>query len=596
MQGNIKLDGHEYRVLSYRTRDVTDFSPKASTPGGAVSFSELGLYQIQSQTDWRHGFGDTWYTDEAMYMHTNGNLDTRHPGIVMMFTKSTASDTDDNVKEGFVNWNNALYAYGTAGLRKYSGGSWSSIYSAAAVNGVLPSGDYLFFLPDENRIQKLDTSDVVTDTGNDSNSVDYKWINMHSGYVYAGKDGTNRVHRDSDSTLAELEGTTIDTNVIYIGTEGSAPTLGAVVYAGYLYFFKRDGLWVLGDDLIAKKSLDFTSEESSDNFRSWIVYNGYLYFPIRDVVYQWNGARLTDVTPPRLTDSFPYTTYGRFDNFISANRFLYCTARTNETIWSEDLLCYDGVSWSKLCRLTENGSDTVTAIGYDTVNARMWYHVNATADVTYYIPFQSGSEYPYADFPTTGSHSLYLARWSAGYRRVQKSMSSIIVEASNLTSTRKLSIYYSLDGADFVKWDDITKDGITELTYPGGSTTKEFYYIILRIDFETGTAAQSPILESISLRFIMRPEEIYGWNMSIPIAKDLEVGHHIDGRMPKETYDDIKEARNSKSPIEFIDIYGESYLVYITSITLDKYEMDENAGGSSTVSEQIATLNLVEAK
>jgi hypothetical protein len=594
-QGDIKLDGNWYNIISYRDKDLSDFSPRSSTPSSASIYSNLQLYQNQSQTDWQHGFGDNWFTDEMKYMRTEGNIDTRHDGIVMMFTKATRSDTLNSAKRGFCNWGGAWWAWGDFGLRKYSGGTWLSLYSANAVNHALPMGEYLFFCPDGERIKKIDLYNVVTDTGNDSNSTDYKWLFPANGYIYAGKDETPNVHRDDSSDLSDLEGTTSDTNIIYIGASGSCATKGGVGYAGNLYVLKRDGMWVLGEDLIARRVLNFSNEESDDNFRSWSVFNGYLIFPIRDTIYQWNGARLSDVTPPRLSDDFPYTTYGRFDNFVAAGRYLFCTARTNESTYKEDLLCWDGTAWSKLLCLVSNGLDTISALGFDATNNYLWYHLNSTTrDYTYYIPFQQNSNFPYASFPTNGVHELILARWDMGYRIIKKSTPSILIEASNVSESSKLSVYTSIDGGDFVHWGDITTSGITKLESPNGLPTIEYNYIIVKIRFSTTDSSTSPVLEGIHLRFLMRPDTMYGWNITIPIAKNMDIGTTTENRMPKKIVEDLKVARNSYSPVGFTDIYGEDYLVYITSITTEKVEWDRDEGGNSPVVEEVAVLNLVE--
>ena len=596
--GDVKINGKPYRidVRSYRDRDIVDFSPRAGTPGGSVIHSELSMYQPLMQTDWRHGFGFHWYSDAQGYMSTSGNLDTRHDGIVMMSTTSTSSDTNNNAKEGFVTWNSLVWAWGAAGLHRLSGTTWTIPYTTAAVNFAFASGDYLFYCPDGARLRKVSKADSHTDAGNDSDSKDYKWIIMHAGFLYAGVDGTNRVHRDSTSDMSDLEGTTADPDVIYVGSvNDSFPTLGAVVFSGNLYISRGDGLWHLGEDLIARRILDFTNEASADNFRGMVVHNGYLVFPVRDKVYQWNGARISDVTPPRITDTFPYTTYGRFDNFVTMGRFLYCTARTNETTYHEDLLCFDGVGWHKLMRLATS-TDSISSMGYDSIGNRLFYHLNASADVTYYIPFQSQSEFPYATFPTTGTHSLISSRLDMGFRRVDKSMPSLLVEASNVSTTQYLKIYYSLDGEDWVAWGDenITVDGITELKLPSGLQTVEFKYIKLRVDFVTALATSSPILEGLTLRFLMRPDTWYGWSFTIPIAKGMDMGETVQNRDVLDVLNDLKEARSSKSPVEFIDLFGERHLVYLSSNVGQATEYDRDEGGRYPNVEYMRMVNLVE--
>jgi len=595
--GDIKLNGKDYLIIkdpgSYRVSDVTDFAPRGTSVGGSAVHAQLKLYQPYLQTDWRHGFGFQWYEDAMGYMRTEGNIDTRHSGIAMMFTKATSSDTDNNAKEGFCAWNSKLWAWGAGGLRSYASNTWSNVYNSGAVNFAFPAGDYLYYCPDGARIRKISTADADTTAGNDDNSTDYSWMAMYGGYLYAGKDGTNMIHRDSTGDLSDLEGTSADTNVIYVGAQGSFETLGASVYGGYLYTFTRTGLWQIGEDLIARRILDFSSEASDDNFRSVAVHNGYLLFPIRDKLYQWNGARLSDVTPPRISDSFPYTTYGRFDNFVSMGRFMYCTARTNETTYAEDLLCWDGVAWTKLMELVSNGTDTISAMGCDPINNRLWYHLNATADATYYIPFQSKSEFPYADFPTTGTHELILSRWDMGYRWVDKSTPEIIIESSNCSSSSYLTVSYALDGGSYIEWGNVYSNGITKIDIPDPDGSAEFKYLTLKIKFTTTSGTNSPILEGVTLRYIMRPDDIDGWMINIPVERGLEMANGTDNRTMAELVSDLKAARSSKIPVEFVDIDGTAYEVFVTALTRQLMNLAQDEQGEAHY-ELVATLNLVE--
>lgn len=565
--GDIELDGKSYRVdlATYNAKDIIDFAPRATVPGNSSVMSDLSLYQPLDQTDWKHGMGFHWYSDASGYMRTIGNVDTRHDGLAMMFTNATSSETNNNVKSGFVTFNGSVYSYGVAGLRKYSAGTWSSIYSTNSVNFALNAGDYLFFCPDGARIQKLSTADAVTDAGVDANATDYKWLVIHNGFIYAGKDGTNRVHYDSNADLSQLEGTTADPDTIYCGI-GNMGTLGAVSYAGNLYVSRADGLWMIGEDKIARRVLDFTDSLSTNNFRSLSVVNGYLCFPIRDRIVQWNTARTSNITPTRITDEFPYVTYGTFKCFVSTDSFLFCVGRTNETTYTESLLAWDGVGWHKLCDLVTNGTDSVTAMDYDATNNYLWYHVQATTDATYYIPFQNNSSFPYGDFPTTGQHSLISSRLDMGFRRIKKSITSLWVEGRNLSTTTYLKVYYSLDGADWVLWDTVTVDGIKELEFPGGNPTVECNYLMLRVDFVTGTAAQTPILEGLTVRFIMRPDTRMGYSFNIVAATAFEGDGTEDDRTSDRILHDLREVRNSKKPVLFTGLLKENIRGYLTSI------------------------------
>lgn len=595
-RGDIKLNGKEYRIdiPSYKFRDITDFSPRATTSGGSIIHSELDLYQPYLMTSWVHGFGFAWHTDAMGYLRTEGNIDTRQPGIVGLFTKEQESDTDDDVKEGFTTFNNAAWSWGPGGLRKYSGGSWADSGSYGTVNFAFAVGSYLFVCVDGARIQKVTTGDVHSDAGLNANSTDYHWLIIHSGYIYAGKDGTPYVHYDSNDDLSQLEGDSNDTGRITVGA-GALATIGAITYMSNLYISRPDGLWQLGEDLIARKALNFEDETSADNFRSMAVHNDYLVFPIRDTIFQWNGARLSDITPPPITDVFPYTTYGRFDNFVVEGPWLFLTARTNETAYTESILCFDGKGWHRLVDVVTAGTDTITAMGLDVVNNYLWYHLDSSPDQTYYIPLQSESQLAATPYPFDGLHALITSRLDAGFRRVTKSMISLLVGGSNLSGTQFLKVFYQLDDAtSWTQWDNVTKDGTTELVAPGGLRSQEFKYIKLKIEFHTGDGAQTPVLEELTLRFIMRPDTIYGYAFTLPIADKMVYGQHESMDTGRQMLDDLEAARDSKSPVEFIDLWERVHKVYVTSVNGRVVEKKEKESEDSPSLEAVIDINLVE--
>src|SRR3972149_2039846 len=100
--GDIVLNGNEYQIDmgSYRVRDIVDFAPRASEPGGSIIHSELGLLQPYLQTDFRHGFGFQWHEDAQGYARTDGIVDTRHGGIAMLMT-NVVNDSGAFPIEGF---------------------------------------------------------------------------------------------------------------------------------------------------------------------------------------------------------------------------------------------------------------------------------------------------------------------------------------------------------------------------------------------------------------------------------------------------------------------------------------------------------------
>jgi hypothetical protein len=560
-------------------------------PGGSAVYSDLMLYQPLLMTDFRHGFGFPWYSDASGYMKSEGCVDTRHAGIAVLYSAGVASDTDNNIKEGMCIFKGTVYTWGPVNVRKFSSGTWSTVYTGD-VNFLLPTSTYLFLFPDGARVQKSTTgaSGSFTDTGVDASAIDFKWALIHSGKIYAGEDATHFVHYATESDLSDLEGAgTADAAVVQTG-QGDIPSTGAMVYAGELYVTKYDGVWKIGDDGVCKRVLDYSNEATLNNFRSMTIHNGYLVYPVRDKIYQWNGVRQADITPPKVSDTWPYVTYGTFDNMVSVDSFLYCTGVTNEATPKIDLLCYDGVGWHKLGTLA-TGTDQITMLAYDVANNRLWWHVDSTADHTNYIQFQSNSEFVITNLPTTGTHALYTSRLDAGYRRVIKSAPSLLVGASGCSAGHQyLKIEYSLDGGTFTEWANVTTDGITELSQPDSLHTIEFNYMVLKVSFITDNAALSPVLEDLCLRFLLRPNDFYGFSFTvIGAASDRD-----DSRSAKDLVEDLKSARTSKSPVQFMDIHGDEHYVYVTSLTETSIEHIPEAMGDGTNWEVMVAINLVE--
>jgi hypothetical protein len=614
--GDIRLNEVPYTIdiPTYRVRDIIDFAPRAAEPGGSIIHSELGLYQPYLKTDWRHGLGFMWEEDAMGYLNTAGALDSRHKGMIMMMT-APVDDSEAVVYQGFTSLTNMgttddtspfdyTVAWGSDGMRfrSASDSAWAAVEASdttatfdSGVNFVLETNSYLLIFPDGERVLKMrkDGNPAASDSGNVSitgqgdSSIDYLWALMHEGRIWAAKEGVSQLHHSSLEDLSDLEGDVDDPGVVLIG--GNLPIPVAKTYLGKLLVGRQDGLFQIdmasgegGAGGSARRLLDFSNQTSPNNFRFLENFNNKLIFPIRDVIYMWNGATLSDITPPFLSDVFPFTTYGRFDNGVAVGRFLFMTARTNEATYQEHLLAFDGVGWHKLADIITDGSGEVTAMGYDVVNNYLWYSVDDSTDSTNYIQFQNLSEFPYANFSTSGVHRFTSSRMGMGFRRVTKSTPSILVEARNVTANRYLEVHYQLDGGTIFEWGGaadgtgstacrITSDGVTTLTNPTGDAdglgTLEYNYMQIIIDFVTDSSLQSPVLEGYTLRFIMRPQTLYGHFFNIVAASNLKVGaSHRDLKSVRDIYSGINTARSSAAPISFTDPFGVTVQGYISSI------------------------------
>ena len=578
IEGDVLINAKPYRIdlTSYQRRDIVDFSPRASTATGAsISYSELGLYQTLTQEDFRHGFGFYRFTDAAGYQRTEGDMDTRHPGLVMRHTKSVSSETDNNLKNGGVTFGSTFYTWGTDAVRKYASGSWSESLGDDTNYLIVGSG-YIFALRNGDRVQKSSDGASWSNAGLDGNPPnDMKIAAMHGGMIWFAQDGTSFVHYDDTEDLSTLEGNgTADANAVTVGP-GGLEIKNMLSFANALYVARADGLWVVNqdDEFKARQVLNFSAETHADNFRSMVVFQGALYFPIRHRIYRWTGSTIVDVTPQRLDDTFPFNQFAEYDNFISRGNYLYCTAKTDETSYTQSILAYDGVGWHRLMDpIAGSTSDEISMMALDPANDYIWFHLNKSTDETHYIQLRPKSNFPKESFSTSGNHYWYSSIHDMGFRKVTKSLRSIEFETDNCDANNTISVAYSIDDGSFIT---------TGLSNPGAGVgvvatsptvtltfddTIEFKKIQFRLAF-TAQAAQSPVLKSLSMKYMMRPDTSSGYVFDVIAASGLEYGGVVDSRTAAEIIADLLTVRASTAPVAFVNLVGESKKVYLASIT-----------------------------
>lgn len=452
---------------------------------------------------------------------------------------------------------------------------------------------------------------VWTKAGVDANARNFGMAALHNGFHYLSEYATNYVHRASQADLSDLEGGgALDTDVIIVGP-GTMPVLWLQPFGEALYAPRADALYAIGQDQIARRVLDFSGELSYNNFASIAVFNSRLIFPIRGQIYAWSGSKIEDITPGAdaqssayaLSDTFPYTDIGDFKNFVAKGKYLYMTATTTYEI--NPITGYPAQQ-SLLLAWNESGWHIVSEIGWDanitmaandTINNRLWWHVWGTvAHSTNYTRYDPLTEKPYADYPTTGDHIIYLSRRYMGYKWVKKSAASIKVTAENVTMRRYLVVEYTLDGGTtYIELGRIVSNGATELRFQTASGTVEFFWLNLRVKFVTDDATQSPIMSDVTVRYIMRPEFVPGWSFQIPAASFMRYGDRQSALRSSEIRANLIGARSSPKPMTFIDVDGSEHMVNVTSIRGGLAERKAEAGVEGDALQYIFSVSLVES-
>jgi hypothetical protein len=730
VDGDIILDGVAYRIEpgSYGIVDASDWAPRGDTPGSSKSFSDLGLYQPDSQESWTRGLGYVWYEDVLGYLKTEGKVDASQAGMVQLGTAHTYSDGDAQAKKGGFTFGTAFYAWTYNGLRKFSGGSWADVWTDGELLGAFQNGQYIFILPTNTvrngRILKSTTgaaetgavasyttamtgadndikltameygtagnsitfaytigaptstpivtvtvnaisvqvqagvstanqvitalnastaamnlvtvalaagnngtgtipgvltatnlaggsgTAVWTKAGVDANARNFYKFALHNGFHYLSEYGTNYVHRASQTDLSDLEGGgALDADVIIVGP-GTMPALHLMPFGEQLYAPRPDALYAIGQDQIARRVLDFSGEISYNNFKSIAVFNSRLIFPIQGQIYAWSGSKLEDITPGAnadmsayaLTDTFPYTDIGDFNNFMPKGKFLYMTASTTYQInpitglpaLQQLLLKWNESGWHIVAEIAWDFP--ITFLANDSYNKRIWYHVwGSVAHATWYMQYDALTERPYPAFPTTGTHRLYFSRRHEGYKWVRKSAPAIKITGENLTTRRYILVEYALDGeTTYHELGRVVSNGSTELRFPSKTGTVEFFWIGIRVQLVTDDAAQSPILTDLTLRYIMRPEFVPGWSFQIPAASFMRYGDRQSSLRSSEIKEKLIGVRSSAAPVTFIDVDGSEHLVNITSIRGQLAERSATGGVEGDALQYVFSVSLVD--
>ncbi len=567
---SLTVSGTEYGFMltpgpsAWKQMDISDFSPRIAS--GALGYRDLTMWQAWAQEDWTHGFGFPYATDESGYARSGSGIDTRHKGIATLATKITSSETGYVVNK-FVDFDTKTYACLAAdgGVRKYAAAAWAATsQTTGTVNDAIATGTYLVAALDGARAKKMDTAGTWTNAGNDTTPPsDFYRLCLHAGYLWGSEHGTNKLHYGSSEDISDLEGDG-DADEIVVGP-GNIPIVNMVSYAGVLYVAREDGLWIVDDTNLAYSQQDFSAERHASNFASMCIYKGHLYFTVRQNIWRYTGSTFMKVTPNRYNETFPYQTYGNFENLTPRGDFLYCTARDTETSFHETLLCFDGVGWHKLWDVVDTPY-IINTMNLSPYNDYLWLNYTGVANTTSYYALQALSELPYASFPTTGNHYLYESVHDAGFVDVDKAHKALRFRTNNCSATQTITVAYSADDGAFTALGVVNTSPYQELTFAAGVYGKKLQ---LRFDLATADAAQTPVLEACALKYMLRPTTVWGWQLPILVADDVR---QLDGRVGRdftaaEKLTAIEAARNSKTVCTLTDIDGSSHAVWVTAVS-----------------------------
>jgi hypothetical protein len=429
---------------------------------------------------------------------------------------------------------------------------------------------------------------LVRDDTAQASADNLRGLATFGGYYWAWQHPTHYLHFGAEPDGSDLEGDgTSDTAVVEVGNNGTR-ILAMHSYNNQLWVFKENGVWTIGEDDLAYHTLDFGAEVSANNFRDVIVWNGFIVFPVRNTLYKYRSG-LVDMTPPTYNEYPPYKKFGDFRGLTTRMNWLYMLGTSNEVSTEEaspetqanyvSLLATNGVGWHKLWTIPLV-TPTETNMWLDPVNDRLYiFGYSGGSGTLYYIPQQTHSDLPYADFKTDTYRNFYTSYYDFGVKRVEKSFRSLTIAGDFPTDT-KIKVYYRIDTA--TTWSHLTSEAeitgdMVETTFPVGTTGKKIQF---KVQLMTEVGTSSPHIKALILKVMLRPDVLYGVTCDILVSDRLSDQNRLmNGMTAADIRTALKACRDSVQPILFTSLHDDAasyaYLASLRFTTMSFEDCDD---------------------
>lgn len=309
---------------------------------------------------------------------------------------------------------------------------------------------------------------------------------------------------------------------IEIGTPGHDIT-GIVVYQGYIYVSRNDGLWWVDETDIPHHKLVFDGASSSTNGRGMAVWSDMLYIPVESGLLQWTGSLLSNRGPDDA-DGLPTFMSGRISCLFPTINALYAGVAPIESSAGSSILAFNGMGWHNEVYVARGGSIQMLFMqpldSDDPMLAkqRLWFNSNANLHYVD-LPTHTDNRYGWSGARYTPAGTLVLSGWDGGLHDAKKFFNRVRLEIEGLTSANGVEVWYSTNGAAFQFLGAITAS-MTEyaLMFPVDLDTTKVW---LACTLWTNDSASTPRLLSVSIEAITRAVPAYMHSFRILLADEL---------------------------------------------------------------------------
>ena len=250
----------------------------------------------------------------------------------------------------------------------------------------------------------------------------------------------------------------------------------------------------------------------------------------------------------------------------------------------DGVLRYDGNSWVGLwSRGNSNKSPAGMSVSLSSTGEYLIYRETADPDYDVFETVQG--QYIATDESSSEAATVpYLeTSWlDSGLPSIDKIGVDFSLSCKPLTSGHSIKVYYKKDQAtSYTLLGTFSTAGGTSYTvsFATGASTIKFKRIKFKFELRltVATNTSSPTIEDFVMRYLLDPTDVKLWNFVVDAQNDQE-NVTIDIRDGKAIADALWTLKTNKQIIDYIDVDGTSYKVYVLDVSEPKREINLNEG------------------
>lgn len=613
---DLKIDGQGYLLLPdeenvYAQSNLPYQHDRFST--GEVDFSDWNFYQYKTQTDWSAGFPykyntaeqpNTFWDGDYLNITTFGEL--KSADIMQTITAAAMSGT-------------------VTGIQAYKQSAFVAVVSGSAA----PVTGHIYSWPGSGNTLTYQNSAMVNDGIYD--------MTVYQNELYVGTGDSDIMHYNGSSWSAIAQSATFMSvlgDTLYAAKpDGSMQSFDGTTWTSeythtgmYIQRIKtwRNKIYYLatdqstGDSFSAREHTTFYSYDGVDRLKLYefnegskrsIEYsNNKLWFIVGGILYSYDGTNLDEeLNLISADDDYEKKSLGEPESqyasavsdtgkgLLNMENSLYAIligslAQNTDGRVLKNTNDLGFVPYANIAELSGEARDVTALGGIDGLgNESDVLMLGTSLGSVYY--FEIG------DTTTTEDRIPYVTSGiiDMGFPNVEKQFVSMGVYTDLLPQGSLITIYYDVDETGtFTRLvtNAEKNSSFIEAELPNGTYGKKIRY---KIELES-IDGSSPVIKDIFIKYIIAPHTKKKWNLNLAIAQQIEKADNTrEEKNAKQLKNKLWDSRLKRSKVEYQDIDGSTYDVYINDIQILGPVRNKNRRATNKGPEYHAFVELIEA-